>query len=205
VLWRPKASIQRWVLTRRRSFELARDKDAIRLIASAALVDSSAILARRSSSVSSPMSEWGVGLLRSSSVGVSSQLLCSIPLSSSSLERKKFRCSSRDAEGPGASAPGEVSVRSVVAFEVGVGSAASAVSNERRKSVSVPRTGSPRDDARSFLRISCLLRFAALRALACAMAYGSLCFFRWVTVDAYWAGVVVNARLRIEGGAAAVC
>ena len=92
-----------------------------------------------------------------------------------------------------------------MAFEDGVGSNVRAVSNERKNSVSVPRTGSPRLSARSFLRISCLLRLAALRAFACAMAYGSLCFFLWVTVDAYWAGVVEKARLKVEGVLAAVC
>jgi hypothetical protein len=129
--------MQRCVLTRRRSFELARDKDAMRFMASSALACSCAILARRSSSVSSPVIVLAFGFCSSSSVGVSSQLLRSMPCSSSFLERKKLRCSSRAAEGPGESLSGDSSTRSLVAVEGGAGSDGRAVSKERTKGVSI--------------------------------------------------------------------
>jgi len=110
-----------------------------------------------------------------------------------------LRCSSRAAEGPGASLSGDSSTRSLVAVEGGAGSDGRAVSKERTKGVSMPRTGSPSVAARSCVRTARLLRLAALRAFAWAIAYGSLCFLRWVTVEAYWEGVVENARLREDG------
>ena len=55
----------------------------------------------------------------------------------------------------------------------GFGSGSWTASNDRTYSVVMPRMGSPRVAARSFLRTSCRLMLAAFRALACAIAYGS--------------------------------
>lgn len=68
-------------------------------------------------------------------------------------------------------------MRVFVDAEAGDGSGGRAVSKDSTKGVVTPRTGSPSVAARSFFSTSCLLKFAALRALACAMAYGS-CFRR---------------------------
>lgn len=70
------------------------------------------------------------------------------------------------------------------------------MSKDSTNGVVVPRTGSPRVAARSFFKTSCLLRFADFLAFDCAMAYGSRCFLRCVWVDAWWVGVLENARWR---------
>jgi hypothetical protein len=61
----------------------------------------------------------------------------------------------------------------------------------------MPRTGSPNTAARSFFSTSCRLRFAAFRALACAMAYGSRCLRFCATVDALVG--VDEVKERVEG------
>lgn len=57
-------------------------------------------------------------------------------------------------------------------------SALCTLSNDSTNGVVLPLTGSPKAAARFFFRTSCRARFAALRCLACARAYGSRYFRR---------------------------
>jgi len=66
----------------------------------------------------------------------------------------------------------------------------------------MPRMGSPNAAARSFLSTSCRLRLAALRARACASAYGSCRRFRCVSAEAWDAAEEVKVReMGADGGA----
>jgi len=109
--------------------------------------------------------------------------------------------------GPGGDRFGEDDSLRVAAWisleEEGVGVEGMAVSNDWTKGVGTPRTGSPRADERSCSRTSWREMLAALRARACARAYGSRCLFFWWTVEAWSIGVEAKVRQMIcaEGDA----
>ena len=83
-----------------------------------------------------------------------------------------------------------------------VGVEGMAVSNDWTKGVGIPRTGSPRAEERSCSRTCWREMLAALRARACARAYGSRCrLFCW-TVEAWSTGVEAKVRqMCVEGDA----